>query len=122
MMLTTGFRAAPRLMTMGMFWAFVSGIFGGFSPIAVKVFVDGMVTREHDKLVWGAVLMTTTMVGTWVPMFLMSGANQQRILAGVRVYVSMRIAELTTGTPGIEHFERPEYLRELDLLNDNAWT
>jgi ATP-binding cassette subfamily B protein len=37
----------------------------------------------------------------------------------VTFYLSARIAELVNGVRGVEHFERPGYLTELDLLEQN---
>jgi ATP-binding cassette subfamily B protein len=118
--LTMGFRAAPVAMTVTVLLGIFSGVAIGMSLLGVKLFVDAFVRHDHDDFVWAVVLLTTAAVGMYVPASLIGSWVGQHVISRASLYMNMRIAQLASETSGIEHFERPDYLRELDLLSQNG--
>ena len=115
-----GFRAHPRLMTGTVLIAIVAGVSGGLTPLGIKWFVDGAATADRGLLIRGAVTLTFGAAGTYAATTV-SLLMSLKLIGYVHLYVNARIASLAGTTTGVEHFEHPEYLRELDLLAQNAF-
>jgi ATP-binding cassette subfamily B protein len=121
MLLTTGWRAAPGPMALCLPIAVITGVASGFgSPYGIKLFAEAAIDRNPHTVVWAILVLISAMIGIHVGAWLTGATIGQRLGGRVGLHLNTRIAELTATTPGIEHFERAEYLRELDLLSGKA--
>ena len=82
----------------------------------MKVIVDGVVQREMDQVVLGASLVAASVA---VAQLAGNVAFRVRIRLEERMslLLDQELIALAAGVPGIEHHERPEYLKELELLS-----
>jgi ATP-binding cassette subfamily B protein len=87
-------------------------------PLSFKMFTDGIVNSSTTKVWLAAVLVAALGSLRWVSIVLASTVGGS-LTERVSFYTTQRIGRLTTTVEGIEHFERPDYLQELDLLNTN---
>jgi ATP-binding cassette subfamily B protein len=113
-----GVRATPKWMIVAMAFQIVAGASSSLVPYILRLFTDAIYYRNSGRLVVAACVFAglyslgyvATVLGNVTSFIVAQRAN---------LYITGRIAELVNGVPGLEHFERPEYLRELDLLNQN---
>ena len=105
-------------------WAATTvGVVGAISlslyPFGLRMFTDGFLGDDRSAVVLGAILMALLYVTGWV-----CGGLGANLVAGLTERAGMqlrcRIAGLINSVPGIEHFERPGYLRHLELLQDRV--
>src|SRR6185436_8896170 len=82
----------------------------------MKRIVDGVVAKDLHAVVVGAVSVAVCLACSHL-----SGnvAFRMRIRIEERMslLVDLELIGLAAGVPGIEHHERPEYLKELELLS-----
>lgn len=115
---SVGFRAAPSWMTLTAALFILRGVTGGFAPYEIKLFVDAAIHRNEHGLLVAAIVLAFLYVlnfATLVPPAQMQGIVSEK----TGVYLALRIAEMINRLPGIEHFERPEYLRDVELVVAN---
>jgi len=117
-MFLDGFKAAPGLMWAILVLTIVSGVAQAVFPLGFKVFVDAAVARDTGDLVVGVLMSGGLIVTYWL-----AGTYDAHLgfalVDRMALFVSTRIAERVNAVPSIEHFERPEYLQELDLIDQN---
>lgn len=117
-MFTFAFRAAPLWMTLNLLSDLTVAIIIPLQPFTYKLFTDALLRHDRRALVVAAVLVGAAAAVQWTVRVL--GATLgNRLTSRCIVYVTTRIANLVNAVPGIEHLERPDYLRELDLLRAN---
>jgi len=117
-MLAWGWRAAPG-------WtAYTAGLLIGNAvtsvlyPVALAIVVDAALRHQSGRLLLGAVAVAVLYTITWALAMLAgtAGATQSD---RVTFYLTARIAEQLHAVSGIDHLERPAYLTELDLIQQN---
>jgi len=113
-----GFRAAPAAMLTTLALGIVNGLSMGFFPFGFKIFTDAFVRRDSGGIVAGSIMAGGLIAVAWAAANLDANVGFG-LMDRVRLYISIRIAEFVNRVPGVEHFERPEYLRELDLIEWN---
>lgn len=87
-------------------------------PVGYAVVVDAYLRHATGELVAGVGLIAGLYAARWV-LAMLAGTGVKPLGDHVALYLSQRIAELVSSVPGVEHLERPDYLAELDLLNEN---
>ena len=109
------YRAAPGLAIWTTFLSVVAGLLGVAYPIGFRILVDGAAAHNGDRVVAGVAVIGVTLAAAW-------GARVAGAMAGSRLTdaanlsLALRIGELVNAAPYLEHFERPEYLAEIDNL------
>ena len=117
-LVTTGFRSCPGWVVFTAALQLLGGFSFAFFPYGLRLLTDGIVAHDKGELVVAAVLAGGLFIVAWITGFLGTTASFQ-VAGRSDLYITTRIAELVNDNPGLEHFERPDYLRELDLLNQN---
>ena len=113
-----GFRAAPFWMTAALVLSVGTALASVFYPVGIKVMVDAFLSHDRGGVVLGAGLVAGLYALQWI--LSNNGATAGTTLADhVNLYLSARIAALVNQVAGINHLEHPEYLTELDLLDEN---
>jgi ATP-binding cassette, subfamily B, bacterial len=115
-----GFAAAPGLMWATLVLTIVNGLAQAIFPLGFKVFIDASVDRDVSGIVAGVVLSGVLIAVFWLAAMLDANIGFG-LIDRMELFVSTRIAERVSAVASIEHFERPEYLQELDLLDQNRY-
>lgn len=113
-----GFQAAPFWMSVTAVLFVLRGVTGAFAPFEIKVFVNAAIAGNEGLLVSSGITLAFLYVlnfATLVP----PAQTQGFVGEKANVYLALRIAEVVNGLPGIEHFERPDYLRDVELVVAN---
>lgn len=116
---TDGFRAAPAFMALTLVFTVLASVALVAYVLGFKVMTDAVVAGQPGELLEGALEVAVLYTLGWA--FQIVGATERAGLTDrVTLYQRSQIATLVSQQPTIEHFERPDYLKELDLLQDNA--
>jgi ATP-binding cassette subfamily B protein len=113
-----GFRVAPGWMTTVTAMLLLGSIASTCYPLGYQLLVDGALDGDVPRAISGVVLVAVLMSLGWV--LTAVGATESMALSD-RIAQS-RVADLirlTSGIPGIEHLERPDYLTEVEKLTAN---
>ena len=113
-----GFAAAPGWMTATLVLTILNGISAGLYPYGFRLFTDAFVAKDASGLAVAVAVTSGLIAINW------TSANFDAnvgfgLVDRVNLHVSARLAELVNAAPGLEHLERPDYLRELDLVEQN---
>jgi len=114
-------RAAPLLATACVLVAFGSSLFMLGYPLGFRAIVDGAAEHQPARIVTGLVIVAITFPGSWV-LQLVSGALNSKLTDLTNLRVSTRIGALACAAPFLEHFERSDYLAEIDNLRERRRT
>lgn len=120
LMLGFAFRA-DRRSAIGAFVLW--GIFSAtmvLPSLWLRFLVDGVTRRDSmlAMLAAAAIALSFSIAGitNWTGINLANTLSERTSLL-----IDQSLIDLTTKIPGIEHHERPDYLRELDLLRNQRW-
>jgi ATP-binding cassette, subfamily B, bacterial len=116
-----GFSAGPGAMTLGIVLAVVSAVVSVGYTVGLKVVIDAIVAGHGPGVALGTLVVAVLFSASWV---LGGVAALVSFYVGnlCTGYLSSRVARLTTTVPGLEHHERPDFLKQLDLLQRNLYT
>jgi ATP-binding cassette subfamily B protein len=115
-MFLDGFRAAPAWMTAVTVLLVVAGIAATCYPLGYKLLLDGALSGSVSQMVLGIAVVALLLGLSWVLSAI--GATEAIALSDrIAVYRTSRLIELISGVPGLEHLERPDYLKEVERLN-----
>jgi ATP-binding cassette, subfamily B, bacterial len=116
--LVYGFLASPFWMVAALTLIVGAALASVFYPVGIKVFIDAFLAHDKGGIVLGAALVSGLYALQWI--LSNNGATAGTNLSDhVNLFLSARIATLVNAVAGLEQFERPEYLQELDLLDEN---
>jgi ATP-binding cassette subfamily B protein len=116
-----GFAAGPAAMTLGIVLALVSAVVSVSYTVGFKVVIDAIAAGHGRGVAGGTLLVGVLFSASWM----LGGVSALvsfyvgNLCTG---YLSSRVARLTTTIPGLEHHERPDFLKQLDLLQRNLGT
>jgi ATP-binding cassette subfamily B protein len=116
---TDGFWAAPTFMTLTTVFTVLAAVALVTYVLGFKIITDAIVTRNHRELLEGAAVTAVLYTLGWA-FQIVEATERAGLTDRVTLYQRSRIVSLIAKLPTLEHFERPEYLKELDLLQDNA--
>ena len=116
-----GFAAAPAAMTLGVVIATAAAVASISYTIGLKVVIDAIVAGHGRGVAEGTLLVGVLFSVSWVlnGLSAMTAFYIGNLCTG---YLSSRVARLTTTISGLEHHERPDYLKQFDLLQRNLYT
>jgi ATP-binding cassette subfamily B protein len=98
-----------------------SSVFLLASPLGFRAIVDGAAAHERGRIVVGLVIVAIAFPGYWVLLLVGSSLNSKLTdMANVRL--GTLIGGLASAAPYLEHFERPDYLAEIDNLRERRRT
>lgn len=115
--MSVGLRAAPGRMAALMALR-VSTEFGGPAQAwGLKVLTDAVAGRDYRQGLWAAAFVAGVQVAidgmSWLHMGVLMGLRER-----VGQEMDRRLITLAMEVPGIEHYERPDYQDELQLLRN----
>jgi len=118
---TAGFRAAPRLMVIGLVTTTLGAVASTLCPLGFRIMVDAIVRHDAARIAFGAGVFATLYAVSWL--LGVTGASRNSVLTDrVNLYLGERIATLVTAIPSLAHFERLGLLSRIDQLRANRRT
>jgi ATP-binding cassette subfamily B protein len=117
----TAWRAAPLLATQCVLAALGSSLFMLAYPLGFRAIVDGALAHQPGRIVTGLIIAAIAFPGGWA-LQLIGGALNSKLTDLANLRLGLRIGGLTCDAPFLEHFERPEYLAEIDSLRERRRT
>jgi ATP-binding cassette subfamily B protein len=111
------FRTTPREAILFWLCGAVMALWGPWTALGAKLLVDGALDGDLERaLIAAAVLALAAGVGLVNTLYYLDFLFT--VAEKVSAAVNRRLITLMAGIPGLAHHERPEYLRELDLLRE----
>jgi ATP-binding cassette, subfamily B, bacterial len=93
----------------------VSQLAGVVVALALKLATDAAVQRDSDAAIVAVLVLVagvlTSTAGEWASFVLRTGIADRTVIA-----LDVELATLSSGTVGVEHLERPEYLDRVEHL------
>jgi ATP-binding cassette, subfamily B, bacterial len=120
-MFGTAWRAAPLLCAACTCVAIVSSALLVTYPLGFRAIVDGANEHDRHRIIVGLVLVAVAFPGSWV-LQLVGGALNVKLTDLTNIRLGTRVGGLASGAPYLEHFERPDYLAEIDNLRERRRT
>ncbi|MGD0554107.1 MAG: ABC transporter ATP-binding protein [Streptosporangiaceae bacterium] len=113
-----GWRAAPGWLAWTAAMLLGGAVASVLYPVCLALVIDASLRRQPTQVLLGVVGVAVLYTVTWaLGMFAGSaGATLSDRTAG---YLTARAAQALHAVSGIDHLERPEYLAELELLQQN---
>ncbi|MEY9926202.1 ATP-binding cassette subfamily B protein [Catenulispora sp. GP43] len=113
----SGFRAAPGMMIAATLMSLLGTAASVSFPIGYRVIVDAALRHDAGRVVVGVCVVAVLFSAGWVLQNL-AVAQSSPLTDTVNAYHGERIATLLNDIPGLEHYEDPEVLREVEQLRD----
>jgi ATP-binding cassette, subfamily B, bacterial len=121
LMAAIGIRATPKWMSVSAVCQIISAVNAAVFAYGLRLVVDSAIHhRVHELFVVGVAM--GSLYGFGYAAGYLRITTSYTVLNRADLYLVEGIARLVNNVPGIEHFERPDYLRELDLLVRNRQT
>jgi ATP-binding cassette subfamily B protein len=117
----TAWRAAPLLATECVLAALGSSVFMLAFPLGLRAVVDGALGHQPGRIVTGLVITAVAFPCGWV-LQLIGAALNAKLTDLANLSLGLRIGNLTCEAPFLEHYERPDYLTEIDALRERRRT
>jgi ATP-binding cassette subfamily B protein len=117
----TAWRAAPLLATECVLAALGSSLFMLAFPLGLRAVVDGALGHQPGRIVTGLVITAVAFPCGWV-LQLIGAALNAKLTDLANLSLGLRIGNLTCEAPFLEHYERPDYLTEIDALRERRRT
>jgi ATP-binding cassette, subfamily B, bacterial len=115
---TWGWRAAPS-------WTVYTGVVltgnavcSVLYPVGFAVVIDGALRHQPGRVAIGVAAVAVLYTLSWA-LAMLAGSAGSYLSNSVTLYLSMRVADQLNAVSGVDHLERPAYLTELDLLQQN---
>jgi ATP-binding cassette, subfamily B, bacterial len=113
----TAWRASPLLAAECVLAAVGSSILLIAYPLGFRYIVDGATQHHTARIVTGLIIVAVAFPGGWVLQLIGSALNAKMTDLG-NLRLGLRIGTLTCAAPFLEHFERHDYLTEIDTLRE----
>ncbi|MFI6442212.1 ABC transporter ATP-binding protein [Streptomyces sp. NPDC050759] len=113
-----GWAAAPRQLVRSVLLFLAGTVCLVLFPVGLAAIVDAVVRQDSGQLAFGVSFLAVTFTLNWL--LTMRVVTEATVLCDLtQVHLSSHIASKVNGIGGIEHFERPEYLNELEMIEEN---
>jgi ATP-binding cassette, subfamily B, bacterial len=90
-------------------------------PVGFRAIVNGATGHLAGVIAFGVALTAISLPGSWV--LRLAGANLgSKLTDQASLRLGMQIGALVNAAPFLEHFERPEYLAQIDTLRERRRT
>ncbi|HTV10568.1 MAG TPA: ABC transporter ATP-binding protein [Acidimicrobiales bacterium] len=120
-MVGTAWGAGRGLVLVCTAVSLASGLSSLAYPVGFRLVIDNALHQQLTGTVVGVALVAVTFSAAFV-LASTSGARYGQLTDRANLALAERIGWLANAVPTLEHFERPEYLREIDNLRNNRRT
>jgi ATP-binding cassette, subfamily B, bacterial len=118
MLVEPGLRGSPGWMGLGIVIQIIGGLCFAAYPFGYRLFTDALLERKSHQLLIAVFVVAGFFVASWVLGYL-GTVTGFTVRQRADLYLATRIAGLINRLTGLEHFERPDYLRELQVLEQD---
>jgi ATP-binding cassette subfamily B protein len=87
-------------------------------PVGLALVIDSALRHRADGVLFGVLLVGFLYTVSWA-LAMLAGSAGAVLSDRTSCYLTARIAEQLNAVSGVDHLERPAYLTELDLLQQN---
>jgi ATP-binding cassette subfamily B protein len=115
-MFLDGFRAAPGWMAAVTALLVLGGVAATCYPLGYRLLVDGALAGSVTQLALGVAVVAGMLALAWV-LTAIGAAEAMALSDQIAVYRTSKLIGLISGVPGLEHLERPDYLKEVKRLS-----
>jgi ATP-binding cassette, subfamily B, bacterial len=119
-MFVWGWRAAPGWTAYTAALLVGGAVTSVLYPVALAVVIDAALQHQSGSLLLGIVAVAVLYTITWA-LAMFAGTAGAVLSDRGSFYLTARIAEQLNAVSGIDHLERPAYLTELDLIQQNLY-
>ena len=116
-----GWRAAPGWTVYTAALLVGNAVCTVLYPVGFALIIDAALQHQLAHLVLGMVSVVVLYTVSWA-LAMFAGTAGSVLSDRVTFFLSARIAEQINAVSGVDHLERPAYLTELDLLQQNLRT
>jgi ATP-binding cassette subfamily B protein len=113
-----GWRAAPGWTVYTAALLVANAVCTVLYPVGFALIIDAALQHQLGHLVLGMVSVVVLYTLSWA-LAMLAGSAGSVLSDRVSFFLSARIAEQINAVSGVDHLERPAYLTELDLLQQN---
>jgi ATP-binding cassette, subfamily B, bacterial len=113
-----GWRAAPGWTVYTGALLVANAVCSVLYPVGFALVIDAALRHRATPLILGVAGIAVLFTVTWA-LAMFAGTAGAVLSDRVSLYLSSRVAEQVNAVSGIDHLERPGYLAELDLLQQN---
>ena len=113
----TAFRADPVRSTILFAISVGSALGGAAGAYALKLFTDAVAARD-TSLVLPAVALLTAVAAVVSLSSMFAFVLQLRVVEATQVLIDEELIRLTSGIDGLEHYERPDYVDQVERLRE----
>jgi ATP-binding cassette, subfamily B, bacterial len=117
-LIAIGFRAAPELSASVWILGAVGALASVSYTLGFRITIDAATNHDAHEIVLGVILIAVLFTLGWLATIL-SASRGSVLTDKVSLYLGMRIGRLAGALPGLEHFERPADLAQIDQLRTN---
>ena len=116
--LSWGWRAAPGWTAYTGALLVGNAICSVLYPVGFALIIDASLRHQLGRLILGMASVAVLYAVTWA-LAMLAGSAGSVLSDRVSLFLSVRIAEQINAVASVDHLERPAYLTELDLLEQN---
>ncbi len=113
-----GWRAAPGWLVYTGALLVANAITSVLYPVGLALVIDSALRHRADGVVFGVVVVGGLYTVSWA-LAMLAGTAGANLSDRTSFYLTARIAEQLNAVSGVDHLERPAYLTELELLQQN---
>ena len=113
-----GWRAAPGWLLYTGALLVAGAVTSVLYPVGLALVIDSALAHRADGVLFGVLLVGFLYTVSWA-LAMLAGSAGAVLSDRTSCYLTARIAEQLHAVSGVDHLERPAYLTELDLLQQN---
>jgi ATP-binding cassette subfamily B protein len=113
-----GWRAAPGWLLYTGALLVANAVTTVLYPVGLALVIDSALAHRADGVLFGVLLVGFLYTVSWA-LAMLAGSAGAVLSDRTSCYLTARIAEQLHAVSGVDHLERPAYLTELDLLQQN---
>jgi ATP-binding cassette, subfamily B, bacterial len=113
-----GFRAAPRWMWLVTGLLILGSIASTIYPLGYGFLLHGTLADSWVSVFWGVLFVGGLLALGW-GLTAIGATDAMALSDRIAAHLNQHLIRLVSGVAGLEHLERPEYLTEVERLNQN---
>ena len=113
-----GWRAAPGWLLYTGALLVANAVTTVLYPVGLALVIDSALAHRPTGVLFGVILVGVLYTVSWA-LAMLAGTAGAQLSDRTSFYLTARIAEQLNAVSGVDHLERPAYLTELDLLQQN---
>jgi ATP-binding cassette, subfamily B, bacterial len=117
LVLGTAFQAEPVRAAVLIAISLATALGGAGAAYALKLLTDAVATRDASA-VWPAVGLLGAVTGVSMASSMFAFVLRLRVVESTQLLIDERLIQLTSGIDSLEHYERPDYVDQIERLRE----